>query len=172
MYKGRATEKGFTIVELLIVIVVIGILAAITIVAFNGVQNRAHETAIQSDLSNLAKQVRAYHAMEGRYPTSAGFFSSTSGMNIKISKNSYDTSAYNLYYCTDKDTGERFGIAARATSRKTYTISSTEGVKYAGMMGPSWTVACGAFGESTLENIEFVYGWNLVNETWRGVLAD
>ena len=41
-------QRGFTIVELLIVIVVIGILAAITIVAFNGVQNKAMIGAAQS----------------------------------------------------------------------------------------------------------------------------
>ena len=39
----RKKQTGFTIVELLIVIVVIGILAAITIVAFNGVQQRARD---------------------------------------------------------------------------------------------------------------------------------
>ena len=37
----KKTKSGFTIVELLIVIVVIGILAAITIVAYNGIQSRA-----------------------------------------------------------------------------------------------------------------------------------
>lgn len=41
----KSKNAGFTIVELLIVIVVIGILAAITIVSFNGVQNRAKDTA-------------------------------------------------------------------------------------------------------------------------------
>ncbi|RYF29318.1 MAG: prepilin-type N-terminal cleavage/methylation domain-containing protein [Chloroflexi bacterium] len=39
-----SSKSGFTIVELLIVIVVIGILAAITIVAFNGVQKRAQQS--------------------------------------------------------------------------------------------------------------------------------
>jgi len=50
-------QKGFTIVELLIVIVVIGILAAITIVSFNGVQNKAKLSAIQSDLENSLKSL-------------------------------------------------------------------------------------------------------------------
>jgi prepilin-type N-terminal cleavage/methylation domain-containing protein len=46
-------SHGFTIVELLIVIVVIGILAAITIVAYNGVQERARVTRANSELNTL-----------------------------------------------------------------------------------------------------------------------
>lgn len=52
-------QNGFTIVELLIVIVVIGILAAITVVAFNGIQNRAKVQQVNSDLSMLAKAIHA-----------------------------------------------------------------------------------------------------------------
>ncbi len=48
-------SRGFTIVELLIVIVVIGILAAITIVAFNGVQQRAKDSRMQSEAKTLLK---------------------------------------------------------------------------------------------------------------------
>lgn len=44
---SRISASGFTIVELLIVVVVIAILAAITIVAYNGIQNRVHDTAIK-----------------------------------------------------------------------------------------------------------------------------
>lgn len=64
--------KGFTIVELLIVIVVIGILAAITIVAFNGVQERARYTTMQSDITNIEKAVLAYQAVHGSYPYPTG----------------------------------------------------------------------------------------------------
>ncbi len=48
-------RTGFTIVELLIVIVVIAILAAITVVAFNGVQERSRTSKVQADISNLVK---------------------------------------------------------------------------------------------------------------------
>ena len=50
-------QKGFTIVELLIVVVVIAILAAITIVGFTGIQDRAKQSALQSDVSQAAKKV-------------------------------------------------------------------------------------------------------------------
>lgn len=52
-------QTGFTIVELLIVIVVIGILAAITIVAYNGVQTRAQTSKINADLALLNKAIQA-----------------------------------------------------------------------------------------------------------------
>lgn len=57
---GRQTvgQRGFTIVELLIVIVVIGILAAITIVAYNGIQDRARQSKIQADINSIVKAIR------------------------------------------------------------------------------------------------------------------
>ncbi|MBC7459381.1 prepilin-type N-terminal cleavage/methylation domain-containing protein [Candidatus Saccharibacteria bacterium] len=63
---------GFTIVELLIVIVVIGILAAITIVAFNGVQARALNARVQSDIKNAHRIVEAYNVINGSYPSTGG----------------------------------------------------------------------------------------------------
>jgi prepilin-type N-terminal cleavage/methylation domain-containing protein len=62
-------QRGFTIVELLIVIVVIGILAAITIVAYNGVQSRAHAAAAQADATNLSKLLAVNYSTNGSYPT-------------------------------------------------------------------------------------------------------
>lgn len=66
----RRSTSGFTIVELLIVIVVIGILAAITIVAYNGVQNRANEAAVKSNLASLVKALEIYktNSPGGTYP--------------------------------------------------------------------------------------------------------
>lgn len=63
-------KSGFTIVELLIVIVVIAVLAAITIVAFTGIQDKAVTSTLQSDLSNAAKTLKLYYHENGSYPTS------------------------------------------------------------------------------------------------------
>ena len=55
--KRFSPSRGFTIVELLIVIVVIAVLAAITIVAFNGVQERSKNSRVNADVSNLVKAI-------------------------------------------------------------------------------------------------------------------
>lgn len=62
-------QTGFTIVELLIVIVVIAILAAITIVAYNGIQNRANNTQVVSLVRGYVTAIAAYNAEKGAYPT-------------------------------------------------------------------------------------------------------
>lgn len=65
----RKSTSGFTIVELLVVIVVIGILAAITIVSYNGIQQRARVAIAQLDLSNLAKRLELFRIDTGAYPS-------------------------------------------------------------------------------------------------------
>lgn len=61
-------QKGFTIVELLIVIVVIGILAAITVVAYNGIQQKAKNTAIIQAASQTLRSIRSYISSTDSYP--------------------------------------------------------------------------------------------------------
>lgn len=61
-------KQGFTIVELLIVIVIIAILAAITVVAYNGVTARANASSAQSSAETVLKKAEAYNAEYGAYP--------------------------------------------------------------------------------------------------------
>ena len=70
-----STKKsvGFTIVELLIVIVVIAIIAAITIIAYTGIQDRAKTSSVQSDVANAVKQLESAKVVSSGevYPSSA-----------------------------------------------------------------------------------------------------
>lgn len=78
----QKSVRGFTIVELLIVIVVIAILAAISIVAYNGIQQRAQNTTLQSDLANAAKAIELHNAEHGNYPGTLPSQVKTNGNNV------------------------------------------------------------------------------------------
>ncbi len=79
-------DSGFTIVELLIVIVIIGILAALVIVAYTGIQNRARSTQYQTDAISIAKKAEAAAAdNNGSYPLVAGDFTGTGALGSTVS---------------------------------------------------------------------------------------
>ena len=61
-------RKGFTIVELLIVIVVIAILAAISIVAYNGIQQRANNSKTVAAIQSYVKLIQMYKIDNGTHP--------------------------------------------------------------------------------------------------------
>lgn len=69
MISLKRKQSGFTIVELLIVIVVIGILAAIVITTFTGVQKKGRDADRKSDINAIYSQVEVYFAQEGKYPS-------------------------------------------------------------------------------------------------------
>lgn len=63
------SRSGFTIVELLIVIVVIAILAAISIVSYNGIQERAENSKTVQAVASWVKAMKMYKVEHGNYPT-------------------------------------------------------------------------------------------------------
>lgn len=67
----KLNQNGFTIIELLIVIIVIGILAAIGFVAYGNVTKSARDSDRQADASALAKKAEEFYTEEGQYPTLA-----------------------------------------------------------------------------------------------------
>ena len=97
----RTKQNGFTIVELLIVIVVIGILAAITIVAFNGVQARARDSERVSEIKSIHKKLEIYHAEKGYYPTSTQMMNATfrQDMGLSVGTLTPPGSGSSLGYC-------------------------------------------------------------------------
>lgn len=69
MISLKRKQSGFTIVELLIVIVVIGILAAIVITTFTGVQKKGRDADRKSDINAIDSQVEVYFAENAKYPS-------------------------------------------------------------------------------------------------------
>ena len=65
----KYSQKGFTIVELLIVIVVIGILAALVMNTFSGAQKKARDTQRSTDVNSISTQLEVYYNEKGGYPS-------------------------------------------------------------------------------------------------------
>jgi len=140
--KGRRSEEAvgcrasfprrapaFTIVELLIVIVVIGILAAISIVAYVGITNSAYNAAVKNDLTNFAKKMEIIKAQTGAYPDGTAF---TKDMGFAFSRTSYgpDYQLRNLRYCLNPAT-DNYIMYARSKSRRYFKYTASSGLSIA-----------------------------------------
>jgi prepilin-type N-terminal cleavage/methylation domain-containing protein len=80
-YNLKAKNQGFTIVELLIVIVVIGILAAITIISYAGITAKANTTKAQTNAVNTKKVAEAFNTEAGYYPGTTANLTAGYGSN-------------------------------------------------------------------------------------------
>lgn len=94
------TQKGFTIVELLIVVVVIAILATITIVAYNGITTQARASVVKNAVAQARDAVELYAVTNGgQYPatlSSAGISNSPSATYQYSADNGSSTPTYSI----------------------------------------------------------------------------
>ena len=113
---SSARRRGFTIVELLIVIVIIGILATIVIVAYNGIKARADEASLQSEVSQLNKKLLTYKVTNSdALPVDAA----TGGFTV--------ANNHTLYYRVAPD-GKNYCLASSMQGDPTvaYSVVSTQ----------------------------------------------
>jgi prepilin-type N-terminal cleavage/methylation domain-containing protein len=122
-------QKAFTIVELLIVIVVIGILAAISLVAYNGVQNRAKNSSVKAAVASVQKLVEAYNAEKGSYPSTGGINSVYTDSNCTFAADSDGQKTTNWVpdlaaISSSQLPQANFGSSGRANAGGCYAYSS------------------------------------------------
>jgi prepilin-type N-terminal cleavage/methylation domain-containing protein len=105
-------SPGFTIVELLVVIVVIAILAAISTVAYRGLQERARASEVSSALAQAKKKLEVYKVDTGTYPTSGNLASA----GVTINDGSFQYTSDGSTFCLTATSGSVSYTATNTTS--------------------------------------------------------
>lgn len=72
MTARRRDEAGFTLIELMVVVVILGVVAALAIVALVGALDRAKQRATMADMRSVSKAIEAYSVDNGFVPSDAG----------------------------------------------------------------------------------------------------
>jgi len=112
VFTPSTTLTGFTIVELLVVIVVIGILAAITIVSYTGITGKATIVSLESDLTNASKQLKMHQVENSAYPDT---------INCAIPDSSTNK-------CIESSSGNDYTYTPiNNTTPQTFTLDATNG---------------------------------------------
>ena len=120
MPKLKHKQQGFTIVELLIVIVIIGILATISIVAYNNVNDKARELSAQSSAKQLFSKLAAYEVEKGTFP------STLDDINIK------DSGSTTYQYRVDNSSNPKTWCSTVTVGSKSTYVSNSQATPVAG----------------------------------------
>lgn len=177
MQNSPTRNAGFTIVELLIVIVVIAVIAAISVVAYNGIQNRTSDSAVQADLANFGKQLKLIEVDTGA-PAPGGRTRSAgtdgAGSNVvfpnvtfKPVKNAYLSNVSNFYYCTGTESATSqitFRLVARSKSGTAYEYHSNGSLVNLGNTSISSTSCLTPYNNTGT----WSYGYDAPSLTWSG----
>ncbi len=113
--KSIIYPKGFTIVELLVVIVVIGILAAITIISYTGIRQKAIASSLQSDLSNSVNRLKMYQVDYGSYPEK---------MTDPSNSGNYCPTPVDIKYCVKSSPGNTLHYSTLGSTPQIFTLDA------------------------------------------------
>jgi prepilin-type N-terminal cleavage/methylation domain-containing protein len=149
--------RGFTIVELLIVIVVIAILATISIVAYNGIQARGRASEASYGLAQAKKKLELYKVDNGAYPTTGNLASA----GVTDGDVSYQYTSSGTTYCI---TGTAGTVSYKASDSTNPTAGGCSGHGVGGT-SPITNLAVNPSVESGLATIYGITSATTVRET-------
>jgi prepilin-type N-terminal cleavage/methylation domain-containing protein len=119
-YQLKRNKKGFTIIEVMIVLAIAGLIMAIVFLAVPALQRNAHNNSRRSDASHLAGLVNEYAANHaGALPTTIG----TAATDLNVSTENW--AIMTAPVTADMGANNTFGSTATMRVNRTYTCNSS-----------------------------------------------
>lgn len=153
---------------------VIAILAAISIVAYNGIQNRGYDSAVRSDLRNMAAKMQEYKILHNETPPEA----SQAGLEeiVSVAKGAYlSRSNSSLVYCRTDDS---FALIAQSKSGQAFVMENGSTRTIGNWGGSNDNAACGVnatiglrYNTPAGSQPGYAHYWLLRDNTWRDWIA-
>ncbi len=122
MISLKKRNQGFTIVELLIVIVVIGILALLVITTYSGIQAKARNSKRQTDIQSIQTQLEAFFSQNGYYPNRVDNMNNSSWLSSNMK--SLDQ---NALIDPSNPTNSKTLLGAPAAKSYSYDVTQSDG---------------------------------------------